>query len=285
MNIIRMLTTKDEIDILLRNIEWYANQGISTVAIDNGSTDGSYELMKGLEKDKILACKQLITDGYQEQTLLNSVHELAKSFNPEWLVLADADEFYESPLVGENFRTGLERTIKQGFNLLKLNNMEFWMTEKDNPNEKDVLKRIRHYSFYDNMRYKAYPNMQGIDIATKLGHMPIFLFGSQINLCPELFISRHYKFRSLEQGYKKIKQVAPTKDKPDQNFHYVKFKCEPSHFVIPSHLLNEYKEDKKWDMTRKFDGGRMNNTELMAYLGFTTTEKLNKWLDRRNLQK
>jgi|GEM_PF-7019021 len=285
MKVLRMLTVKNEIDILHRNIEWYSNQGIPTVAIDNGSTDGSYELLCSLSSDKLLSCQQMLTQGYQEQELLKRVHNLARLHNPDWLVLADADEFYESPVPNESFRDGLERISNEGYNLLQLHNIEFWMTEKDDLSEPDPLRRIRHYSYFDSNRYKAYPNMPGLDIATKIGHVPIFPENVPIMLCPQVFISRHYKFRSLNQGYQKIKQVAPTQEHRDQNFHYVQFREESQFFIIPSSRLTYYDEDKKWIIERKFDGGRMTREQMMEYLGMQDEAQLNAWFASRSLKK
>ncbi len=285
MKIIRLLTVKNEIDILSENIKWYSNQGIPTVAIDNGSTDGSFEFLKSLPSDEVALCKQVLTDGYQEQLLLNEVHTLATSVNPDWIVLADSDEFYESPRHNETFKEGLERISTKEYNLIQLHNIEFWMTEKDNLNEPNFLKRINHYSYFDSNRYKSYPNLKGLDIATKIGHVPIFPNNVPIILCPEIFISRHYKFRSLDQGYKKIKQVAPTENHRDQNFHYIKFKEEPHFFIIPSIKLTKYNEDKQWHLQRTFDGGRMQREELIDYLGLQNESQLNNWFANRGLKK
>ena len=144
--------------------------------------------------------------------------------------------------------------------------MEFWMTEKDDLREKDFMIRLRYYSYFDSNRYKVFPNLPGLDLVTHIGHRPVFPDSVKIKMSPKGFISRHYKFRSLEQGYRKIKRVRPPKSRPHQSFHYLRFKESPEWFIVPSSKLTLYNEDHKWNLERKFDGGRMSKEELKNYL-------------------
>lgn len=282
MKLVRMLTMYNEEDIIERSIRWYADQGIKSVIVDNGSTDASYGICSRLIGKGVLDLATYATEEYEEAALLDRVLQLAQTHNPDWLLLADADEFYES-FCGGNLKEAIIAESVKGYNAIQFHNMEFWMTVEDNCNEPDIIKRIRHYSYFDSNRFKCYANIPGINISKKLGHAPAFPEQSMMRLSPNKFISRHYKFRSLEQGYRKIGRVRPTKDKPAQNFHYLQFLKTPDFFIIPATRLNVYTEDHNWIIERKFDGNRMSNEEIRKYLGLNTLEELFDWMQKRSL--
>ncbi len=55
--------------------------------------------------------------------------------------------------------------------------------------------------------YRAFPNLKGIDIKTKFGHRPIFPPDVNDRPSKKVYISRHYKLRSIKQASYKMKRV------------------------------------------------------------------------------
>lgn len=282
MNILRLLTMYNEEDIIEKSIKWYADQGIESVIVDNGSTDNSYNICSKLLGKGVLDLAICDTEEYEEATLLNRVLQLAQTHNPDWLLLADADEFYE-PFNGGSLKDAVIAESMKGYNVIQFHNMEFWMTPEDNANELDIIKRIKYYSYFDSNRFKSYSNVHGLNISKKLGHAPTFPEKFRIRLSPNKFISRHYKFRSLKQGYSKIDRICPTKNNPAQNFHYLRFLKTPEFFIIATNKLNKYVEDHNWIIERKFNGNRMTNEEIRIYLGLNTLEELSAWMKKRSI--
>jgi hypothetical protein len=159
--------------------------------------------------------------------------------------------------------------------------MEFWITEKDNLSIKNPLKRIKYYSYFDSNRYKIFKYYPGVSLVPKKGHAPTFSAETIPKISKHKGISRHYKFRNFSQAFYKIGRVIPEPGKPDFGFHYTKFKKELEFFVIPSEKLSFYNEDKEWCMEKKFDGNRMNQKELIAYLKLSSETELNDWFKKR----
>lgn len=276
-SICRIGTVYNEEDIIRENIGWYAKCGIRSIIMDNGSTDATYDICKELVGTAIHSLHRVPFEEHDRELSLKELSRFLQGLPFDYFLLADADEFYESPLEGENLKDSLNDEIEKGFNVVRCHNIEFWMTEKDDLSIQDPLKRIKHYSYFDSNRYKLFPNNSLIDFWTKFGHVPVFPSNLEFKDSPKIHISRHYKFRSLEQGYSKVKRIKPPTRRKDVSFHYVLFNDSPENFIIPSGLLTEYEDDANWNLKRTFDGKRMNRAELMAYLGIATEKDLEKW--------
>lgn len=280
VSICRISVIYNEIDIIERNVKWYSERGIPNVILDNGSNDGTYELCQSLLGKDIIALERVPFDEHDRELSLRELGKITPNLPFEYLLLADADEFYE-PSEDVSLKSSLDRELNKGYNIVRFNNMEFWMTEDDDLNIDDPLERIRYYSFFDNNRFKLFPNHPKLDFWSKLGHVPILPEGMKFNLSPNTHISRHYKFRSLEQGYAKINRIKPPKRRNDISFHYALFSKSPDNFIIPSDLLTRYEDDSKWNLERNFNGKRMSKEELMKYLGLNSIIELEEWFISR----
>lgn len=282
MNIIRLVNVHNEADILPYNLNWYIDQGISTLAIDNGSTDGSLEILKKYLGNGILEIKVIETKHFDRRLLFNEATKLAHKYNPDWVIFADCDEFFE-PL-DRDFNTLhelIEHVAGNGDNLIQFHNMEFWMTFDDDLSILNPLERMKYYSYFDSNRYKVFKFFEGFSLVPKMGHAPTFPKFMQMKLSKYKGISRHYKIRSLNQGRYKVKRVIPEPGKLEFGFHYIKFGIEPEWYIINSSKLNFYSGDRKWNFKRTFNGHRMNNEELCNYLNLRNEKELTEWLKKR----
>lgn len=253
--IVRMLPVYNEIDVLPQNIDWYHRAGIRTVVLDNGSTDGSFELCReALAAGKIERLERHSTEEFELLPLLARLQRLARQCRPQWLMLTAADEFFETAS-GEPLRRAILDDFDAGYNLIKFYNMEFWMTEVDDPGDVDPLTRMRHYSCYDVEMYRAYPCLDGLDVLTHFGHRPALPAGVAERVSPRLYVSRHYKLRSIEQARRKVRRIRPTRNEPHLHVHYRNF-SHPPDFVVPAYRLHRYDFDHRWVFDSVFDGRR-----------------------------
>ena len=285
VEIYRIGVVRNEEDIIEKNLQWYIDDGFPTIILDNGSTDKTYEICRSFQGKGIVLTDQIPFQEHDRELSLKALGSLVLRADIGWLLLADADEFYESPVPGESLKESLVREIQLGYNIVQFHNMEFWMTEKDDVTEQDFFKRIRHYSYFDSNRYKLFPNVPGLDFWGKLGHAPILPERVEYKVSTNIHISRHYKFRSIEQGLEKISRIRPPARRKDSSFHYVRFTPDESSFIIPSQFLTEYDDGGNWNLDRKFDGKRMSKKELMDYLGISSEEEFRNWLNKRGLPK
>lgn len=253
--IVRMMAVHNEIDVLPQNIDWYERHGIRTVVVDNGSIDGSYEYCReALARGAIDRLERLPTEEFEWLTLLRRLHDLARQQRPDWLMLTAPDEFFETA-DGKDLGIALREDFRSGYNLIKFFNMEFWMTERDDPSDPDPLTRMRYYSCYDVDMYRAYPDLDGLDVVSRYGHRPVFPAGVAERPSPRLYVSRHYKLRNLEQARRKVERIRPNRKEPGLHSHYLQFR-DSKDFIVPAHVLNRYDFDHRWIFESSFDGRR-----------------------------
>jgi glycosyltransferase involved in cell wall biosynthesis len=256
-----MMFVYNEADVIEQVIAHMASQRIPLVVIDNGSTDGTYETLKRSEGSEILELDRIITDKYYWARALQTLYNRASAFEPDWMLRLDADEFLEAPWKGVTLGESIEREHDAGYNLIQFDDFEFWPTDNDDLGEKDLRKRIRHYSWNDCYQFIAWRNYENTDIWTSGGHLPIFPKGTKVNLCPTRYVLRHYEIRGYEHGVRKVQtRLARYSEEDKRRWNlekkYLRFGQERSAYIIPAERLNRYEENGQWNRTRKFDGHR-----------------------------
>jgi len=97
-----LILVKNEADIIGHNIEFHLNSGVDfVIAMDNGSTDGTVEI---LEKFRDMGALKIIHEGSQDYSqakwMTRLLQEACERSNVDWLILGDADEFW-CPLRGD----------------------------------------------------------------------------------------------------------------------------------------------------------------------------------------
>ncbi len=102
--LVLMLRVKDGIffaDEWLKNVEKLVDE---IVVVDNGSTDGTYEVLKAHPK----VVDIVRTEGFNEGRDKNLVYSIARKRNPDWCLWIDIDEIFEPELT----RTDFDRLMK-----------------------------------------------------------------------------------------------------------------------------------------------------------------------------
>jgi len=256
-----MMFVYNEADIIEQLIDHMASQRIPLVVIDNGSTDGTYEILKRYVGSEILELDRMITDKWYLARMLQTLYDRARVFKPDWMLRLDADEFLESPYKEATLCESIEREHDAGYNLIQFDDFEFWPTDEDDPSVRDVRKRIRHYSWNDCYQFIAWRNYDGVDIWTSGGHLPIFPKGTKVSLGPTRYVLRHYEIRGYEHGLRKVRERLARYSEDDMRRwnlekEYLRFGQERSTYIIPAEKLNRYEETGQWKVYRKFDGHR-----------------------------
>lgn len=96
MRLTMTLLIKDEVDIIGDNIKAHASLGVDNfVVMDNGSTDGTRELLDELAKDyEITIIDRPVLD-YQQSNWKTEMAKVArKKHGAQWVITNDADEFW-----------------------------------------------------------------------------------------------------------------------------------------------------------------------------------------------
>jgi len=88
-----MMTVHNEADIVGQVIEHLISQGIELVVLDNGSTDGSYEIIQHHIGKGILSVNRMETKYFETESIFGTLHAMVTQYSPDWMLLTASDEF------------------------------------------------------------------------------------------------------------------------------------------------------------------------------------------------
>lgn len=100
------LRVKDGIFFAKDWLDCYEKIADEIVVLDNGSTDGTYELLKA--HPKVTEIEQ--THGYNEGRDKNLMYALARKRKPDWCIWVDIDEIFEPQVTRHHFNEMMSRS-------------------------------------------------------------------------------------------------------------------------------------------------------------------------------
>ncbi len=95
MKIVMTLRARNEADILDAQLSFHLNAGVDfVVAIDNGSSDGTSEILEAYARDGYVDVTHDPADYQQGEWVTRMARRAATEFGADWVVNSDADEFW-----------------------------------------------------------------------------------------------------------------------------------------------------------------------------------------------
>jgi len=250
-----MIPVFNAVDILEEVIEHILSQGIEPVVLDNGSTDGSYEVCEEFAKKNLIKLKRYPTSNFDYGLLMRILYDMALELKPDWLMIHDQDELPETGLDNVTLKEFIKNEDAKGFNLIQFDLFEFFMTDNDNELEKSIKKKIKYYSWQHDFTYRAWKHIPGTRVEATLGHLPIFPELYRYKITPKKCVLRHYRFRDTNQALENVKQRSDRlklRPKIGMLSHFKKI-SEQNFSEKTDHLiLTKYLEDNNWNYERKF---------------------------------
>jgi len=251
MKIIGMLSVYNDGNIINEVIEHLLSQNLELVVLDNGSTDGSFEICRKFQDKGILQLKQFQTETYNQFLVYRMLYDMTIAHNPDWVVKIDSDEFLESGISKMNLKDAIIQVDKEGYNLIQFDRFDFFMTDDDKKNSDSIKNKLRYYSCQGDFLYRSWKYIPGITLGTN-GHYPVFPGGIGYKIYSKKFVLRHYPFRSKEQAKKKIsgrlRGINLKQDKKEANRLLGKSNLNTDFSkTFDHHLLSMYEEDGNWN--------------------------------------
>jgi len=232
-------------------------EGAEPVVLDNGSTDGSFEICQKLFKKGKIDLKQFKSKKFYLMEILRKLYDMALVKSPDWIIFNGSDEFLESGQKDLPLKKAISHVDFKGYNLIQFNVFNFFMTDDDQDSAKSVREKMTYYSFDHDNNYRAWKFHPGILPELRGGHLPIFPGDLKYRIWPRKFILRHYQFRNNEQAKKKIKErlernEGTAETKTGWHTHYSRINLQRFFDPLEHTMLNKYHEDNRWNLERGF---------------------------------
>lgn len=111
MKIVMTLMVRDEADIVGAMLAHHRDQGIDHVLVtDNGSIDGTSDILRAFEAEGFVTTwNDPVHRKQQHSTVTKMARHAAEHLGADWVVNADADEFWVAKDPGATIRSVLER--------------------------------------------------------------------------------------------------------------------------------------------------------------------------------
>jgi len=252
-----MLPVYNEQEIVGEVIEHLLSEGLDLVVLDNGSTDGSYEVCKKFAEKGLIVLEQYSSPSFNWPLVLRMLYDMALRKNPDWLVRSSQDEFLESGISNVSLKEAIIKEDEKGCNLIQFDEFEFFMTDADNLQAKSTRERFPYYSWQDVFHYRAWKYNPGIRVEDAGGHIPIFPRNIKYKIANRKFVHRHYRYRNKQQAIKnnldRLNRLkGSTEGKLGWNAHWKTIAERGGPSVVDHKLLTKYLEDNNWNHELKY---------------------------------
>lgn len=204
-NVVAVVRTYDEADIIDHTIRALVQEGIGVYILDDWSTDGTYEIAQRWVTRGVVGLERFPPEGPSAVRLqlaqLHRIERVARTWTGSWVIHHDADERRDSPWPGVGLREALYAVDRAGFNAVDHTVIEFAPSERELDADTDHVVQLNRWRFPLRpglfVQRKAWKQPSArVDLAGSGGHRVDF---AGVRPYPFKFLLRHYPFRTAEQ--------------------------------------------------------------------------------------
>jgi hypothetical protein len=205
LTITAILAAYNEEDVIGAVLADLMGQGVRVHLLDQGSTDGTVEEARRVQRDGLLEVEHLEGQDFSLARIIRRKEVLAAELKTDWIVNADADEIRESPWPGISFADGIEAVDRLGYNAIDFAVINFLpvhdgFRKGDDPRE--VFRFYEPGGAFDRLQVRCWKKEPGaLDLVSTAGHEARFP-GRKV--FPLRFLLRHYPIRSQAHGERKV---------------------------------------------------------------------------------
>lgn len=198
MTVVGVSMVKDEVDIIRSTVEHMLTQVDRVIVADNGSTDGTRDILAGLDVD-VLDDPEV---GYFQSRKMTALAQRAREEGADWVVPFDADEWWYSPFgrIGDVLEAIPDEWLVASAALY-----DHVATALD-PAEADPVRRIQYRRPYPADLPKVAARTAS-DLVIEQGNHGAHYTARPAALAGQLVV-RHFSYRSAEQFVSKARNGA-----------------------------------------------------------------------------
>ena len=236
MRVTAILAVRNERAYLGNCLGHLIENGLDYIVVDNGSTDGTTELLKQPRFARhLLDVRSHPYNGAFDWTGLMQARETAaRDCGADWVLFVSADEVMHSYVAGETLAEGIVRLDAAGAEVIDFNEFVFLPVDQDYASDTPGPQPMRHYYFFEPTRPRLMrARRRALDVS-HVAHGGHVLDGARFRLAEESFALRHYLFR--DQAHARAKYAARVfrQDELERGWHHNRAGVEANRFDFPS---------------------------------------------------
>jgi hypothetical protein len=207
--VVAIIAAYNEADIIDASVRNLIDQGISVFILDDGSTDGTAQIVEPYAGRGVIGIERLRPAGaagspeFALKAIVRRKAQLATELDADWFINHDADEFRESPWGDVPLKEAIRRVDALSYNAIDFAGFDFRPTDREGAGE-DVRTAFRFYSeaaTYDRVQIRCWKKTPCIELESTGGHDTQF---DGRKVFPVRFVLRHYPIRSQAHGERKV---------------------------------------------------------------------------------
>ena len=235
MRVVAVLAVHDERPYLANCLSYLVESGIDFAVVDNGSIDGSAELVHGPHFRPHLAGYRYVpfTGVFKWQDILVAQEQLLKTIKADWNVLLAPDEIVHSYVPNETLAAAIARLDRQDCTVIDFDEFVFLPVDGDYVPDSSGIQPLRHYYFFEpdgRRQMRAWKTTAKVSNIQSGGHA---VTGANVRLAPESFAMRHYMFRSQAHAFDKYVNRAFADDEVRRGWHRNRVGKVAAQFTFP----------------------------------------------------
>lgn len=235
MRVIAVIAARNEYDYLANLLLYLRENGIDYAVIDNGSDDGSAELLREERfKPGMAALEYMPFDGtFDLAAILELKQTLYQRLDADWLMHLDADEIVHSYRPEEKLADAVGRIAKGGAQAINFDEFVFLPVERDYQRDLAGFQPLLHYYHFEprkNHKINAWQSELEVDTVSSAGH---HIGEIEYRLSAESFALRHYIFKSQAHAYDKYATRVFSAAGRERGWHHNRIDIAPSALELP----------------------------------------------------
>ena len=212
MDILAILAIRNEEAYLPTCLRYLCENGIQLAVIDNGSTDGSRDILQSFRSNLVRYESIPYSGKLDWKTLLTAKAKIAEESGADWVIHHDCDEMMHSYRDGESLSEAIKRLDSAGCNVIDFDEFIFLPVEEDYVSDQISFPNVSTYYFFrpSNFRLmRAWKPRPGISNLKSGGHR---ISGPGLHIAAEKLALRHYIFRNQQHAFEKytMRKYAPS---------------------------------------------------------------------------